>query len=406
MAAPTASIELNLEHQDLVFYSGDRIRGALVVHLSTAVTIAGVELRFRGAARAKWREYVNEGVRRTEIEHEKEEIYFDDRFCLWGKVTEEGRWESREVLKRGRHLFPFQYKLPDGIPCSFEGPEASVRYTVHGLLARTSGSDMTTQRHVTVLRDLDSKRDAEKRTPSPRHALEDHAERAFSSTCCRPGRVSCSLSVMKRSYVPGEHIKADVQLSNNSVRKSGPCRLQLKQLLTYGETFTRALLLQEVKLHDCIKPGQRRQWHDVTLRVPPTCPSRLSKCRVIDVRYCVAVEAAFSDAVLYAAVPVTIVTIPERGIIPIRWSYKECSTTVDGIQSADGAVAKDVFDECDFRPKYKFFEEVRDSRKDRFLILKLRQSPGVRRRQLMGLSEPGGGECRTDAADAVGDSQA
>lgn len=70
------------------------------------------------------------------------------------------------MLKRGRHLFPFQYKLPDGIPCSFEGPEASVRYTVHGLLARTSGSDMTTQRHVTVLRDLDSKRDAEKRTPS------------------------------------------------------------------------------------------------------------------------------------------------------------------------------------------------------------------------------------------------
>lgn len=41
-----------------------------------------------------------------------------------------------------------------------------MRYTVHGLLARTSGSDMTTQRHVTVLRDLDSKRDAEKRTPS------------------------------------------------------------------------------------------------------------------------------------------------------------------------------------------------------------------------------------------------
>lgn len=42
--------------------------------------------------------------------------------------------------------------------------------------------------------------------------------------------MSCSLSVLKRSYVPGEHIKADVQLSNNSVRKSGPCRLQLKQV--------------------------------------------------------------------------------------------------------------------------------------------------------------------------------
>ena len=45
----------------------------------------GVELRFRGAARARWREIGTEGSRKTEVEHEKEEIYFDDRFCLWGK---------------------------------------------------------------------------------------------------------------------------------------------------------------------------------------------------------------------------------------------------------------------------------------------------------------------------------
>lgn len=42
-------------------------------------------MRFRGAARAKWRETVQNGTHRTDIEHEKEEIYFDDRFCLWGK---------------------------------------------------------------------------------------------------------------------------------------------------------------------------------------------------------------------------------------------------------------------------------------------------------------------------------
>ncbi|XP_076443275.1 arrestin domain-containing protein 17-like isoform X2 [Babylonia areolata] len=405
MAAPTASIELNLEHQDLVFYSGDRIRGALVVHLSTALTIAGVELRFRGAARAKWREYVNEGVRRTEIEHEKEEIYFDDRFCLWGKVTEEGRWESREVLKRGRHLFPFQYKLPEGIPCSFEGPEASVRYTVHGLLARTSGADMTTQRHVTVLRDLDSKRDSEKRTPSPRHALEDHAERSFSSTCCRPGRVACSLAVLKRSYVPGETIRADVHIHNSSMRKSGICRLQLKQLLTYGESFTQALVLHEVRLHDCLRPGQRRQWRDVSMHVPATCPSRLSKCRVIDVRYCVAVEAVFTDAVLYAAVPVTVVTVPERGVIPIRWSYKEGSLSEYDSVTLDGGAAHNPMEVDEFRPKYKYYEEVKDSRKDRFLILKLRQSPGIRRRQLLGCGEPG--ESRTETTtDTAAESQA
>ena len=68
----------------------------------------------------------------------------------------------------------------------------------------------------------------------PRHALEDHAERMFSSTCCRPGRVACSLSVLKRSYVPGETIRADVQIHNSSMRKSGVCRLQLKQVSVAG----------------------------------------------------------------------------------------------------------------------------------------------------------------------------
>lgn len=74
----------------------------------------------------------------------------------------------------------------------------------------------------------------------------------------------------------------------------------------------------------------------------------------------------------------------------------------------DGNGPKDMRGEglC-FRPKYKFYEEVRDSRKDRFLILKFRQSPGVRRRQLLGVHEPGAGDSRTDTTDmGLGEPQA
>ncbi|XP_071096238.1 arrestin domain-containing protein 2-like isoform X1 [Haliotis cracherodii] len=400
-SAGSASVDLNLEHSELVFYSGDRMRGALVMQLATPLTIAGVELRFRGSARAKWREHVHEGLRRTEVEHEKEEIYFDDRFCLWGKVPDEGHWESREVLKRGRHLFPFQYKLPEGIPCSFQGPDASVNYTVQGIAVRQSGENLTTQKTFTVLRDLDSKRDSEKRTPSPRHPLEDHAERSFSTVCCRPGRVSCSLSVIKRAYVPGEVIRADVQLQNLSMRKSGVCKVQLKQLLIYGDVHSKSLVLAEARLFDGIRPGQRRHWKDFPLLVPPTCPSRLSKCRVIDVRYCVAVEAHFSDSVLYAAVPVTVVTIPEKGLIPIKWMYRECPLTGGEEQGEDGTTELPK----DYRPKYKYYEEIRDARKDRYYLLKLRQSPGIRRRQLVAKAELSAG-IRPDNVDLISESHA
>ncbi|XP_041365500.1 arrestin domain-containing protein 17-like [Gigantopelta aegis] len=400
MAAPSPSVlSLNLEHAELVFYSGEKIRGALVVQLATPVSVAGVELRFRGSARATWRDHVHEGMRRTEVEHEKEEIYFDDRFCLWGKVTDEGHWETREVLKRGRHLFPFQYKLPDGIPCSFEGPNAYVRYTVQGLVFRTSGECLSTQRCVTVLRDLDSKRDTEKRTPSPRHALEDHAERSFSSVCCRPGRVSCSLSIIKRGYVPGETIKTEIHLHNLSMRKSGVCKLQLKQLLTYGDSHSKYLVLEESKLFDAIRPGQRRQLREFPMHVPPTCPSRLSKCRVIDVRYCLALEAHFTDTVLYAAVPVTIATIPEKGILPIRWGYRECIRPInqDSDEPKEGQCVE-------FEPKYKYYEEIRDIRREKYYILKLRQSPGVRRRQLIAKSELGA--CAAEHSELISESHA
>lgn len=52
------------------------------------------------------------------------------------------------------------------------------------------------------------------------------------------------------------------------------------------------------------------------------------------------VEAHFSDSVLYAAVPVTVVTIPEKGLIPIKWMYRgkvepDILVTVTGYISAN-----------------------------------------------------------------------
>lgn len=153
------SIELHLEGTSPVYFSGHRVKGALVVHIGVPIIIAGVEVRFRGAARAKWSETVQRETYKTDIEHEKEEIYFDDRFCLWGKVNEQSRWEGREVLQRGRHMFPFQYKVPEGVPCSFEGPDAHVRYTVQGIIIRYNGECISTQRTINVLREFDPSRE-------------------------------------------------------------------------------------------------------------------------------------------------------------------------------------------------------------------------------------------------------
>lgn len=74
-------------------------------------------------------------------------------------VNEQSRWEGREVLQRGRHMFPFQYKVPEGVPCSFEGPDAHVRYTVQGIIIRYNGECISTQRTINVLREFDPRRE-------------------------------------------------------------------------------------------------------------------------------------------------------------------------------------------------------------------------------------------------------
>ena len=87
-------------------------------------------------------------------------------------------------------------------------------------------------------------------------------------------------------------------------------------------------------------------------------------------------------------------------VVPPADSHPEC----EGV-AVEGGAANHPQDAADFRPKYKYYEEVKDSRKDRFLILKLRQSPGIRRRQVLGSAEPG--ESRTDTnTDTAGESLA
>lgn len=53
-----------------------------------------------------------------------------------------------------------------------------------------------------------------------------------------------------------------------------------------------------------------------------------------------------------------------------------------------------------FRPKYKFYEELRDIRRDKYFVLKLRQSPGAKRRLLANE-----GESKADS-EAVNESKA
>lgn len=81
--------------------------------------------------------------------------------------------------------------------------------------------------------------------------------------------------------------------------------------------------------------------------------------------------------------------------------FSECPLTGGEEQGDEGTTELPE----DYRPKYKYYEEIRDARKDRYYLLKLRQSPGIRRRQLVAKAELSAG-IRPDNVDLISESHA
>lgn len=123
-------------------------------------------------------------------------------------------------------------------------------------------------------------------------------------------------------------------------------------------------------------------------------------------------EASFAEAVLYAAVPIIIATVPDPHLefskVAFKGKYfftvyilliflKICymtllfvfSTVSEPPLMTDKTVTDCIIYGCtkaeteeeDVKPKYKYFEDMKDPRRERDIVIKLRQSPGMRRRK-------------------------
>lgn len=123
-------------------------------------------------------------------------------------------------------------------------------------------------------------------------------------------------------------------------------------------------------------------------------------------------EASFAEAVLYAAVPIIIATVPDLHLefskVAFKGKYfftvyilliflKMCfmtllfvfSTVSEPPLMTDKTVTDCIIYGCtkaeteeeDVKPKYKYFEDMKDPRRERDIVIKLRQSPGMRRRK-------------------------
>lgn len=295
-----------------------------------------------------------------------------------------------KLIPCGRHEIPFEYRLLENLPSSYEGLYGHIRYLCCATLVRSWKFDITCKKAFTVVAHEDLNR-----IPGVNLPVQLTEAQELFCCCFKRGMVGLNFRLPKRGYVPGESIPVWCEISNNSRSPIRHVLVTLKQYVTFrGKTLilsyngTKEMSLEVTHLFQptAIPPGETTEL-SLHFTVPPV-PPRLIGCNIIDINYLLKFNVG---AYIRCRIPVIIGTIPlrqrmndnqdnnislSRGLIPpVVYgddqppqyqetpppTYRECilgnfQNTID--DSSNEEDNEGSSDQISFVPKYVFYKNV------------------------------------------------
>ncbi|BFZ02494.1 hypothetical protein BsWGS_05532 [Bradybaena similaris] len=308
--------EISFSNTSGVFYAGNNLEGQVTVELNEPMQLRGITLKFEGKADVSWTESRSTGTgddRREETDYySASEVYFNQDSLLFGFFRNQGNNVTQ--LAQGRHVFPFQFQIPQGLPSSFEGPYGHIRYTVKCTIDKPWKFDHTTKQPFTIISILDLNQQ-----PNCLQRLQGSNEKTLCCWCCKSGPIQADFYVDRTGYVPGEAIRLFAVISNGSNRTMDKSYVVLKMATTYHATTKSVTLFKEVArvTRPAIEAHGHDNWSGEQLVIPPLPPSFLVGCRIIDIRYILQLNVDPSGPAFDLEVPLEIVigTIPLISVV-------------------------------------------------------------------------------------------
>ncbi|CAH1233700.1 ARRDC3 [Branchiostoma lanceolatum] len=305
-----------------VFQNGQWVCGQVVVNLNEGMKMRGVRLKFHGHAYVHWTERHSTGSgknRRTTTRHySASETYFQHKVTLFGKA--EGQSGDNPTLPAGRHVFPFQYQLPQqGLPCSFEGAHGYVRYYIKGTIDKPWKFDHTVKRAFTVLDMYDLNQEPTALTP-----MAGQKSKMLCCLCCASGPIELQVQTDRTAYCPGETVQMRGNIENNANEKVTHVTAKLIQVVSFHATSksrSSSSTLSKTECQGCAE-GQSSQVQ-MSLTIPAIPPSSLRYCSIIDIDYALEISGHIDGAhtSMDMTFPIKIGFIPLRSYYPSAPSF-------------------------------------------------------------------------------------
>ncbi|XP_059192681.1 arrestin domain-containing protein 3-like [Centropristis striata] len=301
MTIKNLSIEYDAINSQNTFTNGDTINGRIILEVSKEVKVQSLVFLAKGKANVCWTEHY--GQYNFYVYHSKEK-YYDVKH----HILREARQDGTEVIGKGRHVFPFSYKIPNRkIPSSFKSCVGKIVHKLKAELKQSMKVTKTAKTHFTFV----SKADMDiPGLMEPQYGCKDKTVKAFGS-----GNISMDVHTKRMGYIQGEALKVTVEVNNRSTRSVKP-KFILYEKKSYFAMGRRKVSTNEIlkeKIEAIAPSGNETVTKVIT--IPRELPASILNCSIIKLEY----RLKINLNIKYASNPeikLPIVVLPE--VLPMK----------------------------------------------------------------------------------------
>ncbi|KOC69089.1 Arrestin domain-containing protein 3 [Habropoda laboriosa] len=311
------TFRIDFDRPGATYTTGDTVTGKIVLDILREKKVRGLTLNAKGEARVHWSESEsrsNTSQSRRTTEHttyRNSEEYFQFKYNIVGT----NKPNVQEQIPVGFHMYPFTFQLPNNIPSSFEHSFGRVRYTVKAVIDRPWKFNHECKAAFTVVSPLDLNENREKCI-----GVEDEATHKFCCFCLffciNQGSVNLRVNVPSSGYVSGQSIISTVDYLNSShtVSVTAITTKLERSVKFYASLPSKKVKFAESEIKSTKSSSLQASRGQVSsdILVPPTPPSNLQYCSIIDLDYKLSVYVHVSGlhCKIKKSYPLLIGTVP------------------------------------------------------------------------------------------------
>ncbi|XP_061762312.1 arrestin domain-containing protein 3-like [Nerophis ophidion] len=266
------SIEYDSINSRNIFTNGDTINGRIIVELSKDTTIQSLSFVGKGSAVVCWTEDVNHSqfVSHIVCHYWSGEKYYD--------IKQHILRDGNETFPKGRHVFPFTFKVPDRkMPSSFKSSTNRIVHEVKAELKQPMKLTKEAKAHFTFV----SKADLDIHgLMEPQHNFTDR-----SLSTCGVGRISMDVYTSQVGYQQGEDLQVQVEIHNQSSRTLKP-KFVLYEKQSFSAQGHRRLYKNEIlkEKGDLVEAHSNKTVMNI-ITIPRELPTSILNSAIIKLEY-------------------------------------------------------------------------------------------------------------------------